>query len=181
MLKETGKSEDVARREYWALKLDEAHGFMMRALRHPVAECGEPLVALGPVAREAGVEVAFASEPHANGSPRRFVLRRGGIPGLIRAAEKMNRRGWILRIDAIIEDGGFLAYPYEFWHYSSGDAYECLLRSLDVTARYGPIDWNPETGDISPMADATEPLIDIENIADAIAAAINPKTLPPPV
>ena len=40
------------RRAYWTEQLERAHDFMHRALSYPVQECGEPMVALEPAARE---------------------------------------------------------------------------------------------------------------------------------
>ena len=49
-------------------------------------------------------------------------------------------------ITALMEGHGFVAYPWEFWHYNSGDAYEAVLHRLDQPARFGPIDVDLTTG-----------------------------------
>ena len=91
--------DETARRSYWASQLDEAHAFMMRGMDCPVAECGERLVSLVDAVREAGVEVAFSDRPHVHGLPRIFVLREGQIAGFIDAARRLNRRGWVMRVE----------------------------------------------------------------------------------
>ena len=57
-----------------------------------------------------------------------------------------NRR----EITAIFRESGFVAYPYEFWHYSSGDAYQQLLLDTGKPARYGAVDFDQTTGCITP-------------------------------
>lgn len=52
--------DDIAsRRAYWTAQMDAADEFMRRALRYPVAECGEPVVSLRDAASADGVEVAL--------------------------------------------------------------------------------------------------------------------------
>jgi D-alanyl-D-alanine dipeptidase len=58
---------------------------------------------------------------------------------------------------------GFVAYPWEFWHYNSGDAYEAVLRGHDQPARYGPIDWESSTGSVQPIL---SPLQELNSLAD---------------
>ena len=92
-------ADEAARRNYWTSQLDEAHAFMMRAMDCPVAECGERLVSLVDTAREAGVEVAFSERPHVHDLPRLFFLREGQIAGFLDAARRLNRRGWVMRVE----------------------------------------------------------------------------------
>ena len=80
-------------------QLDEAHAFMMRGLEYTVADCGERLAPLADAASEAGVEVAFSERPHVHGLPRLFVLRERQIAGFVDAARRLNRRGWIMRVE----------------------------------------------------------------------------------
>ena len=75
-------------------------------------------------------------------------------------------------ITALMARHGFVAYPWEFWHYSSGDAYDQFLRQTGRPAIYGPVDWDAATGRLTPMADATQPLNTDEEIRDEIAAAL---------
>jgi D-alanyl-D-alanine dipeptidase len=91
--------ENTDGRSYWAGQLDEAHAFMMRVMECPVAECGEPLASLVDAAREAGVEAVFSKRPHVHGLPRRYVFREGQIARFIDAADRLNRRGWVMRVE----------------------------------------------------------------------------------
>jgi D-alanyl-D-alanine dipeptidase len=272
--------DESARRAFWSRQLDEAHDFMMRVMAIPVRESGEKLVPLVPAAEGAGVEVAFSTRPHVLGLSRCFVLRQGQIKRFLRAAQAMNRRGWVLKVEdgfrtrtmqkhigripavfdgilrkviweldgrtpdrafmfkrlmtltaqmpkigthmsgsamdisvldrvtgreldrggpylemsertpmaspfisadaarnreaitAIMADAGFVAYPYEFWHYNSGDAYECVLRGLPGPAAYGAVDWDPETGTTTPIADPAAPLNDLAEIEAEIQSSL---------
>lgn len=81
------------------------------------------------------------------------------------------------QIDAIMTRHGFVAYPYEFWHYSQGDAYTEHLNNTGLPARYGPVDFDPDTATITPMADPTRYLNTIEEIEKGIDAALNRRGL----
>ena len=60
---------------------------------------------------------------------------------------------------------GFVAYPYEFWHYSKGDALQAYLAGSREPARYGPVDRDGETGRTSPIERPTEWLNSPEEVA----------------
>ena len=62
------------------------------------------------------------------------------------------------QITAVMAAHGFVAYPYEFWHYNQGDAYDELINNTRRPARYGPIDFDPLTSSVTPIANPTEPL-----------------------
>ena len=76
------------------------------------------------------------------------------------------------QITALMRDCGFVEYPWEFWHYSSGDAYDQFLRKTGKPAIYGAVDWDPVTNVVTPMADATAPLNSEEEIRTEIEAAL---------
>ena len=80
-----------------------------------------------------------------------------------------NRR----QITEVIERHGFAAYPYEFWHYSQGDVVEPILAGSDAAARYGPIDFDLETGRVSPIENPAERLASVEEIRRRITAALD--------
>jgi D-alanyl-D-alanine dipeptidase len=272
--------DERKRRAYWTSRLDEAHDFMMRVMAFPVIECEEKLVPLAPAAAEAKVEVAFSSQPHVKGLPRLFFLRQGQIRGFLNAAQEMNRRGWVLKVEdgfrnrtmqkfigrtpavfdailtkvlwelegrlpdpafmfkrvmtltaqmpkigthmsgsaidisvldrrtgqdvdrggpyleisertpmsspfisaaaqrnreditAIMAHSGFVTYPYEFWHYNSGDAYEQILRGSDTAAIYGAVDMDPATGVPVPVMDPAKPLNDLHEIEAEIQSSL---------
>lgn len=273
--------DETARRSYWAKQLDEAHAFMMAGMDCPVAECGERLVSLPDAAREACVEVAFSERPHVHALPRMFFLREGQIAGFVEAARRLNRRGWVMRVEdgyrtrtmqkdvglmpslfdvilrkvvwelggrtpdpdflfrrlltlvaqipkiaphmagaaidisvlnrttgaevdrggpyiemsertpmaspfvsplaqrnrqeitAILRESGFVEYPFEFWHYGSGEAFEeCVLRT-GRPARYGAIDFDAATGRVTPIDDPQKPLNSLEEIRAEIQASLD--------
>jgi zinc D-Ala-D-Ala dipeptidase len=278
---ESLEQNEVARRSYWAGQLEEAHAFMMRVKDYPVAECGEPMTSLADAAREAGVDVAFSDRPHVHGRPRNYLLREGLIARFVDAAHRLNRRGWILRVEdgyrdltmqtalglqpflfdvvlrkvtwelggqtpdpafllrrlltlvaqipatgthmtgsaidvsvldrstgdevdrgvpylemsertpmnspfvspqarhnrqeitAIMRASGFVEYPFEFWHYSSGDAYDQCLRGTGQPARYGAIDLDTTTGRVTPIDEPQKPLNSLDDIRAAIRAALD--------
>jgi len=59
---------------------------------------------------------------------------------------------------------GFVAYPWEFWHYNSGDAYEAVLGGKGQPARYGPIDMDVTTGAVQPIYSTLEELNSLADI-----------------
>ena len=63
---------------------------------------------------------------------------------------------------------GFVAYPWEFWHYSSGDVYADLLSAGQARARYGPVDWRPDTHVVSAIGNPAAPLLRHQDIAAVI-------------
>lgn len=77
------------------------------------------------------------------------------------------------RITEIFEQFGFLPYPYEFWHYSKGDAYEKLLNGSDIPAGYGPIDFDIACGKVIPIENSKEFLISLEEIHTMLKTAYN--------
>ena len=72
----------------------------------------------------------------------------------ISAAAARNR----LEISTMLRRHDFLAYPYEFWHYSNGDAYTEHLSISGKPARYGAVDFDPATRKITPILNPTESL-----------------------
>jgi len=53
-------------------------------------------------------------------------------------------------ITAVMAAHGFVAYPFEFWHYNQGDAKAHILTGQTAPARYGAVDWNPQTNEVTP-------------------------------
>lgn len=275
------RPDDPARRAYWTSQLEEAHAFMQRVTEYPVAECGEKMAALPQAARDAGVEVEFSTRKHALGMERLYYLRQGQIDSFLGAAQEMNRRGWVMKVEdgyrsrrmqkfvgrqphvfdavlqsvvwelggqtpspdfflrrsmtlialmpkigthmsgsaidisvfdrqsrqeidrggpylemsektpmlspfvsadarqnrieitAIMRRHGFVEYPYEFWHYNSGDAYAALLLKSGQPARYGAIDWSgPADNAVTPIANPCEPLNTPEEMRQEIEASL---------
>jgi D-alanyl-D-alanine dipeptidase len=77
-----------------------------------------------------------------------------------------------LEITALMRRHGFVAYPWEFWHYSSGDAYEQVLSRTGSPAIYGAVRWDPATNGVSPLPKPEQPLNTFEEIRAEIDAAL---------
>ena len=80
----------------------------------------------------------------------------------------MNR----LNITAMMEARGFVHFPYEYWHFNKADAMGHVLAGLTAPARYGPIDWNPQTNTVIPYPDPLGPLNPLEKMEAEITAAL---------
>jgi D-alanyl-D-alanine dipeptidase len=65
---------------------------------------------------------------------------------------------------------GFLPYPFEFWHYSWGDADAELAMGGTRPGRYGPVHWDPATESMVVEEDALRPLLTVEQVAAWLAA-----------
>lgn len=77
-----------------------------------------------------------------------------------------------LAITDVMESHGFMHYPFEFWHYSKGDAMSHLLSDDPRPAPYGPVEWDPRSGEVVPVIDALSPLNPLDVIEQEIAAAV---------
>lgn len=82
--------------------------------------------------------------------------------------EADNRRA----ITELMARNGLSAYPYEFWHYSGGDAVAAVINKSDEPAPYGPIDWNPQSGEVTPIERMT-PLTTEDTIRDILQSAMD--------
>ena len=60
-------------------------------------------------------------------------------------------------ITRLFNENGFVAYPYEFWHYSRGDAFDAIINKR-ASARYGAVEWIRLDNSVKPMKDQQEPL-----------------------
>ena len=74
-------------------------------------------------------------------------------------------------ITALMRDFGFEAYPFEFWHYSKGDAYAEDLGGTGKAGRYGAVDLAGGDGRVAAIADPREPLISTETLQERIRRA----------
>ena len=61
-------------------------------------------------------------------------------------------------ITAVMARFGFVAYPWEFWHYNKDDAYDHHLNGNPEPARYGAVDVDLGTGRVRAIADPRQPL-----------------------
>lgn len=82
--------------------------------------------------------------------------------------ERRNRA----EITGMMEEHGFMHFPYEFWHYNKGDAGDHILNERPGPARYGAVNWNPETNEVVPVADPMTPLNPLPRIEEEIEAAM---------
>jgi D-alanyl-D-alanine dipeptidase len=77
-----------------------------------------------------------------------------------------------LAIRHLMESNGFLAYPYEFWHYNQGDVYDEILNHTEKPARYGAVHCDLKTGEITPVEDPMETLNSNAEIEQAMTDAL---------
>lgn len=77
-----------------------------------------------------------------------------------------------LAITEVMERYGFMAYPYEFWHYNKGDAYAEALNMTGRPARYGAVHVDLADGTVTPVPHPTEPLHSKEDMQREIDAAL---------
>jgi D-alanyl-D-alanine dipeptidase len=75
-------------------------------------------------------------------------------------------------ITALMRLHGFVEYPWEFWHYSSGDAYEQVLAKTGRPAIYGAVSFDPRSLQVAPLVQPDEPLNSLEEIRAEIDAAL---------
>ncbi|MCM8814472.1 MAG: hypothetical protein NC937_00295 [Candidatus Omnitrophica bacterium] len=68
------------------------------------------------------------------------------------------------RFNQIMKKNGFYAYPFEFWHYSKGDAFAHYLTKSRKPAIYGPVDMIDDEGNVSPIRNLTEPLFPLDEL-----------------
>lgn len=80
-----------------------------------------------------------------------------------------NRR----EIRKIMKKHGFMAYPYEFWHFSQGDAYSEYLSKSGKAARYGAVSFDLSSGKVTPIDNPEKPLLSMDKIQENIEAALN--------
>lgn len=74
-------------------------------------------------------------------------------------------------ITRIMNEGGLLAYPFEFWHYNAGDCYQSVLLD-DGPGRYGPVDTYLPALHVTPLANPAAPLNTAEDMAKLVQSAL---------
>ena len=266
----------VSERAYWTQQMEAAYGYMQRLLEYPLQECGQQLASLADKARQSDVKMAFAPGRKLDMFDRVFHVRESLIEPLLRAAEALAGRGYVLRVEdayrspktqmcgarsqyviqSVLErvrweldgrtptgelvmrrlavwtattlkfanhtsgsavdvtvldsDGrpadlggtypqlshmtpmaspfisadarrnrrimcdllaeeGFAAYPYEFWHFSCGDADSEMLTGEGRAGRFGPVHWRQATGAVAAAEDLLKPLVTIDDILPYLA------------
>ena len=66
----------------------------------------------------------------------------------------------------------FVDYPFEFWHFSQGDAYDSLLNGGATSARYGAVDVDEKTGRVVPIENPLANLNPLDELECQINAAM---------
>ncbi len=75
-------------------------------------------------------------------------------------------------ITELMESHGMMHFPFEFWHYNKGDASDHILNGKSEPARFGAVNWNPETNEVTAVDDPKSPLNPLPQIEKEIAAAM---------
>lgn len=60
--------------------------------------------------------------------------------------------------------GGFLPYPYEFWHFSRGDADCEMIAAVGRPARFGPVNSPGPDGQVVPVDDPLRPFLTVDDV-----------------
>jgi D-alanyl-D-alanine dipeptidase len=76
-------------------------------------------------------------------------------------------------ITAMMRESGFVEYPYEFWHYSIGDVIEQHVHDTGRPTRYGAVDLDAATGQVTPIENPRKPLNSLERIQAEIQASLD--------
>ncbi|MEN3944163.1 M15 family metallopeptidase [Prosthecobacter sp. SYSU 5D2] len=77
-----------------------------------------------------------------------------------------------LDIAAMLEKHGFIPFPFEFWHFDKDDAAMHLLTGNPAPCRFGPVNWDPRTNEVTPVPEPLTLLNPLPVIEKEIAAAL---------
>lgn len=75
-------------------------------------------------------------------------------------------------ITALMRKHGFVTYPWEFWHYNQGDAYDHYLNQTGQTARYGAVNVTFTDGSVQAIEDTLTPLNSYTEIESEMQRAL---------
>jgi zinc D-Ala-D-Ala dipeptidase len=75
-------------------------------------------------------------------------------------------------ITALMRTHGFVTYPWEFWHYNQGDAYDHYLNQTGQVARYGAVNVSLTDGSVQAIEDPLTPLNTYEEIEEELRRAM---------
>lgn len=75
-------------------------------------------------------------------------------------------------ITALMRQHGFVTYPWEFWHYNQGDAYDHYLNQTGQVARYGAVAVTLADGSVQAIEDTLTPLNSYEEIESEMLQAM---------
>jgi D-alanyl-D-alanine dipeptidase len=76
------------------------------------------------------------------------------------------------QISEIMLSCNFVAYPYEFWHYSQGDVFQTVLDSGHPVSRYAPVSFDAVSGRTIEIDDPLAPLHSLKRLEEMIANAL---------
>ncbi|MCA9133462.1 MAG: hypothetical protein KDA45_09920 [Planctomycetales bacterium] len=93
------KTDDAARRAYWAEQMQQGYDLIQSVLPFDVQECGEGFASIPAAAESAGVEMLFSNSKIAGDIDRVFFMRESLVRKVIDVGRAMNERGWILKIE----------------------------------------------------------------------------------
>ena len=125
--------------------------------------CGGSAVDISVVSLKDGTEID-------RGGPYIEISEKTPMGSPFVSAEAQRNRA---EITALMARHGFQTYPFEFWHYNKGDAYDEKLRGSGRPARYGAVDIEAATGAVTAVADPTAPLNSEQEIGELITRAMN--------
>ena len=77
-----------------------------------------------------------------------------------------------LDICSMMEKHGFIHFSFEFWHFDKDDAGVHILTGNPAPCRFGPVNWNPQTNEVTPVEDPLALLNPLPVIEREIAAAL---------
>lgn len=77
-----------------------------------------------------------------------------------------------LEITAMLEAQGLIHFPFEFWHFNKDDAMGHLLTGNAAPARFGPVNWDPQTNRVTAVENPLNPLNPVPIIEQEIMAAL---------
>jgi D-alanyl-D-alanine dipeptidase len=77
-----------------------------------------------------------------------------------------------LEITTMMEKHGFMHFPFEFWHFDKDDAAMHLYTGNSAPCRFGPVNWNAQTNEVTPVEDPLALLNPLSVIESEIAAAL---------
>lgn len=75
-------------------------------------------------------------------------------------------------ITALMRQHGFVTYPWEFWHYNQGDAYDHYLNQTGQPARYGAVNVPLADGNVQAIEEPLTPLNSYEEIESEMRQAL---------
>lgn len=75
-------------------------------------------------------------------------------------------------ITALMGRHGFVTYPWEFWHYNQGDAYDQYLNQTGKAAQYGAVHISLSDGSVQPIEDPLAPLNSSEEMESEMRQAL---------